>query len=53
VLGISADSETDQSIGSKIGLAKRYGLKGVAIWRLGLISTNLMSAIEKTITPIH
>ncbi|PWV98017.1 spore germination protein YaaH [Paenibacillus cellulosilyticus] len=53
VLGISADSETDQSIGSKIGLAKRYGLKGVAIWRLGLISEKMMTAIEKSITPIH
>lgn len=53
VLGISADSETDQSIGSKIGLAKRYGLKGVAIWRIGLITSKTMDAIGKSITPIH
>jgi spore germination protein YaaH len=53
VLGISANSETDQSIGSKIGLAKRYGLKGVAIWRLGLISNKMMNAIGKSIIPIH
>ncbi|MBD3921164.1 glycosyl hydrolase [Paenibacillus sp. PR3] len=53
VLGISLGSETDQSIGSKIGLAKRYGLKGVAIWRIGLIGDKMMSAIGKSITPIH
>lgn len=53
VLGISLGSETDQSIGSKIGLAKRYGLKGVAIWRIGLIGDKVMGAIGKSITPIH
>ena len=53
VLGISLGSETDQSIGSKIGLAKRYGLKGVAVWRIGLIGDKVMSAIGKSITPIH
>ncbi|GMK42231.1 hypothetical protein PCCS19_52900 [Paenibacillus sp. CCS19] len=53
VLGISTYSETEQSIGSKIGLAKRYGLKGVAIWRIGLIGDKVMSAIGQSITPIH
>lgn len=37
ILGISVASENDQSINSKIGLAKRYDLKGIAIWRLGII----------------
>ncbi|BBH19363.1 hypothetical protein Back11_07080 [Paenibacillus baekrokdamisoli] len=50
VLGISMGSENSQSINSKIGLAKRYSLKGIAIWRLGLISTEVMNQIQKTIT---
>ena len=37
ILGISVASEDETSIHSKIGLAKRYDLKGIAIWRLGLI----------------
>ncbi|KAA8999778.1 glycosyl hydrolase [Paenibacillus spiritus] len=40
VLGISTASESTASIGTKIGLAKRYGLKGVAFWRLGLIGSD-------------
>lgn len=38
LLGISAASEDEQSIDSKVGLAKRHGLKGIALWRLGLIT---------------
>lgn len=49
VLGISMGSENVQSINSKIGLAKRYSLKGIAIWRLGLISSGVMNQIQKTI----
>ncbi len=37
VLGISMGSENAASLHVKIGLAKRYGLKGIAMWRLGLI----------------
>lgn len=36
LLGISMASETPQSIDDKLGLAKRYDLKGAAFWRLGL-----------------
>ncbi|MEJ8548810.1 stalk domain-containing protein [Brevibacillus borstelensis] len=38
LLGISAASENEQSIDGKIGLAKRHGLKGIALWRLGLVT---------------
>ncbi|QHW34791.1 glycosyl hydrolase [Paenibacillus rhizovicinus] len=49
VLGISMGSENAQTVGNKIGLAKRYGLKGVAFWYLGLISDASMSAIQDSI----
>jgi hypothetical protein len=49
VLGISMGSENAQSINSKIGLAKRYSLKGIALWRLGLIGSDVMKEIQKTI----
>lgn len=50
ILGISMGSENEQSVNQKIGLAKRYNLKGFALWRLGLISepamTNMQEAVE-------
>ncbi|WP_219837275.1 stalk domain-containing protein [Paenibacillus sp. R14(2021)] len=49
VLGISMGSETAESVSGKIGLAKRYGLKGVAFWRLGLLGDDTMTAIGKTV----
>ncbi|MEC0125068.1 stalk domain-containing protein [Paenibacillus pabuli] len=36
LLGISLNSETSTSVDDKLGLAKRYDLKGAAFWRLGL-----------------
>ncbi|MEO2203557.1 stalk domain-containing protein [Paenibacillus pabuli] len=36
LLGINLNSETVSSIDDKLGLAKRYNLKGAAFWRLGL-----------------
>ncbi|OIQ58671.1 hypothetical protein MOTE_18590 [Moorella thermoacetica] len=32
ILGISPPSETPESILTKVGIAKRYGLDGIAIW---------------------
>ncbi|MDO7906945.1 stalk domain-containing protein [Paenibacillus sp. JX-17] len=40
VLGISMSSENADSVDTKIGLAKRYGLKGIAVWRLGIIGAD-------------
>ncbi|WP_058300753.1 stalk domain-containing protein [Gorillibacterium timonense] len=48
LLGISADSENSSTIGAKVGLAKRYGLKGIALWRLGLLQAD-WSALSKTV----
>lgn len=49
VLGISYGSEDASSVNDKIGLAKRYGIKGVAFWRIGLIGEEAMAAMERTI----
>jgi len=50
ILGISMGSEHAQSVNSKVGLAKRYGLKGVAIWRLGLIGEPAFHQLTQSIT---
>ncbi|PZT54660.1 stalk domain-containing protein [Paenibacillus silvae] len=36
LLGINLNSETSSSVNDKLGLAKRYDLKGAAFWRLGI-----------------
>ncbi|MBE3563930.1 MAG: hypothetical protein IMX05_09505 [Hydrogenibacillus schlegelii] len=37
LLGISAVTGTGESLTAKIGLVKRTGLRGIALWRLGLM----------------
>lgn len=52
LLGIDLRAETPQSIDDKLGLAKRYQLKGAALWRLGLFrqySPDLLAAIHKSV----
>ncbi|MGE5591239.1 MAG: stalk domain-containing protein [Bacillota bacterium] len=49
LLGVSADSETTESLLPKVGLAKRYSLAGVAVWRLGLMGDAFMQALEQQI----
>ena len=49
ILGISLASENEISINDKIGLAKRYGLKGIAIWRLGLIGDAVWAKINTSL----
>lgn len=49
ILGISMGSENAQSVNGKIGLAKRYGLKGIALWRLGLIGQPAFAEMEKSV----
>lgn len=52
LLGLSMGSENSKSISSVIGLAKRYQLKGTAIWRLGLIGEEAMKQIEQNVVPL-
>jgi Predicted glycosyl hydrolase len=52
LLGIDLRAETPQSIDDKLGLAKRYQLKGAALWRLGLFrqySPDMIAAINKSV----
>ncbi len=49
LLGISAPSETAESIAAKVGIAKRYNLGGVALWRLGLINNGMWQALRESL----
>ncbi|MDR0271492.1 stalk domain-containing protein [Paenibacillus sp.] len=49
ILGISLGSENAATVSSKIGLAKRYDLKGVAFWRLGLVGNPAWAQINQSI----
>ncbi len=48
-LAILAESENVESIKTKVGIAKRYGLKGISLWRLGLVSDDMWSALREGI----
>lgn len=49
ILGISMGSENASTINSKIGLAKRYNLKGVSLWRIGLIGQPTYLEMKKAV----
>ncbi|MDR6716821.1 stalk domain-containing protein [Paenibacillus sp. 2003] len=52
LLGISLSSETPSSVDDKLGLAKRYDLKGAAFWRLGLFrsyNTKMEDAVNASV----
>lgn len=49
-LGISAVSENPASIKAKIGLARRLNLKGIALWRLGIIPAELWRSLQEELT---
>ena len=49
LLGITAVGETPESMKTKIGIAKQYNLKGIALWRLGLITQEMWEALGNSI----
>lgn len=49
LLGISLGSETASSLNGPVGLAKRYGLKGIALWRLSLVGDDTIGALQKSV----
>ncbi len=50
-LGISAPSESGDSITTKVDIAKRYHLGGIALWRLGLITDEMWKELRQSIQP--
>ncbi len=48
VLGVSIPSETPESILTKVGIAKRYKLNGIALWRLGLLTDEMWNVLRKS-----
>lgn len=50
ILGISAVNENPTSLVAKIGLAKRYGLVGIALWRLGVVGGERFDVIRSMIS---
>jgi len=48
-LGISIPSETEASLSAKTGIAKRYNLGGISLWRLGLLSDQMWETLETTV----
>ncbi|WP_010681050.1 stalk domain-containing protein [Acetivibrio cellulolyticus] len=48
-LAISAASENEESIKSKVGIAKRYGLKGISLWTIGLASDEMWNSLKQVI----
>lgn len=49
LLGISLPGETPQSLLVKAGIAKRYNLGGIALWRLGLVPDEAWDTLRSTI----
>lgn len=49
LLGISTPGEKPQSLLAKIGIAKRYNLGGIALWRLGLAPSEAWDILRSTI----
>ncbi len=49
VLGICAPYETAESMDDKIGIAKRYNLHGIALWRLGLVTQEMWQVLRNNI----
>ncbi|CAM4492390.1 MAG: stalk domain-containing protein [Paenibacillus macerans] len=49
LLGLNLNSENKNSVKTLTGLAKRYDLKGIALWRLGLISSEEWTSLKQSV----
>lgn len=49
ILGLNMDNENASSVSILTGLAKRYDLKGIALWRLGIIKEDEWKSLEQSI----
>lgn len=53
LLGILVEHETGETVTQKVGLAKRNGLAGIAVWILRSLDEVEMEAIEGLVTPLR
>ncbi len=49
VLGISTVYENPDSFRTKIGIARRYNLEGVALWRLGMVFEDMWNVLRDAV----
>lgn len=49
ILGLNLDSEDQTTIKTLTGLAKRYDLKGIALWRLGIIKSEEWTSLKQSV----
>jgi spore germination protein YaaH len=49
LLGITAVGETTDSMKTKIGIAKQYEIRGISLWRLGLITPQMWETLGKSV----
>jgi spore germination protein YaaH len=52
ILGISLWNETTATVDDKLGLAKKYGLKGASFWRLTFYGDEFAAAIDKVVEKV-
>jgi hypothetical protein len=52
ILGISLWNETTTTVDDKLGLAKRYGLKGASFWRLTFYGSDFANAIDRVVEKV-
>ncbi|WP_047150710.1 hypothetical protein [Aneurinibacillus tyrosinisolvens] len=49
LLGINFAHENPKTIINKVGIAKQNGIRGIALWRLGLLSDEMWTALRSTL----
>ncbi|MFD1179370.1 stalk domain-containing protein [Paenibacillus puldeungensis] len=49
ILGLNLNNEDGNSVTTLAGLAKRYDLKGIALWRLGLIQAEEWTSLKQSV----
>ncbi|MUG89064.1 glycosyl hydrolase [Paenibacillus timonensis] len=49
ILGLNLDSEDQTTVKTLTGLAKRYDLKGIALWRLGIIKSDEWTSLKQSV----
>jgi spore germination protein YaaH len=52
ILGINLWNETTATVDDKLGLAKRYGLKGASFWRLTFYGPDIANAIDRVVVKV-